>query len=87
MRVSFTMDAVLLGVTSRDYVSQKTGKPGTIYNVGVKQSGGISELNATPELFEAFQQGHLKEFAPYKFDCEYDTDFRNFRVLGVVASK
>lgn len=87
MKLAFNIDGVFLGVTKNDYVSKKTGQPGTYYNVAVKQGGEVGTVPCTKDIYDMYVAKQLEDFVPCRFDCTYDDRYSRFEVIGAHVKK
>lgn len=84
MKVAMKIESVMfLGSSKSSYVSKKTGKPVDIFDVAIKQGGGVGQLSTTKEVYDMYASGQIKDFAKVDLIAEYNSDFRNLQVVGV----
>lgn len=82
MKVSLqSVNAKLISSVSREFRTSSGGK-GMAYKINVESAGGdVAELLCSEEAYQ--QSLQISKYNPVMFVAEYDTNYKNLRVIYI----
>lgn len=83
MQLMVKTEGVFLGVSKTDYVSTRTGQPGTFFNIAVKQGGEVGQIPCEKALYEKYMSGELKDFMQAGFDGVFNDRYNRLQITAV----